>query len=1151
MSVSESGVDLPGSASTRGFVHISGSVGGSLSSPSDVDWYGIYLTAGTPYSMGAFFLGGTGLLTLRSASGVAQTSTISSAVDGLAILAFTPRTTGMYYLDLRLTAGGGTSALYGLGTEAGVFDDYVGFSSTTSTLALNIPSRGRLEVAADADFHAVQLVAGQSYTFSLSGTRADGALQLFDAAGLSLGVTGQGALTFTPSTSGKFFVEVSGSRLGDLGDYQLRVNLLPTVSVESVAVWEGHRGTTPATFTLRLSAPAPMDLQFLFETSDATALAGIDYQSVKRLVTVPAGASSMDVSVPVIGNTQFQPARVFTVQVKDNVSGKVLASSHGESVDDDTPFGLVLPTDISARVQWSHYAVRAHATWDIATGRGVKLGVFDQGVEAAHPELSRTVNLSLGLNAATGGPGGQPLRVADNHGTAVAGVIGAARDGQGMVGIAYGATLVPLYSSLTYGAMSGADITNAFRHALSLDVLNNSWGFGGLLSSGTNWAFLDNAKSPQFAPAFAALEALATQGRGGLGTVVVQAAGNGFGVGDDTNLHNFQNSRYVITVGATAFDGKASSFSTGGASVLVSAPGGSGAGGWDSIITTDRTGAAGYRDGNYAWSSGTSFASPLVSGIVALMFEVNPGLGYRDVQQILAMTARQIDGDAISWRTNGAKNWNGGGMHYDGLSHKLGFGQVDALGAVRLAAAWDQPALTAANLVQVERREVVQMPIPDDTPLGARGSLRFTEDIVVERAEVTVRITHPYIGDLSILLTSPSGSTSFLLWRPAKGDLSPYGSSQDNIDFTFTTVMNWGESSAGTWSLGISDNAPGDAGRFVDWSLKLIGQPQTRDDVYVYTDEYPDLVAKDASRATLRDADGGINTLNLAAMGGAQHVDLSGAGLSKLNGAPFAVAPGVRIGTVIGGDGPDTLMAGSLATELRGGPGNDVLRGGAAADVLKGGAGNDQLTGGDGDDRLVGGPGNDTLDGQLGVDRAVFEGRRFEASIQKSGVGPATQFVVSLPLSGRDTLLGVERLVFHDMSLAFDFTGHAGEVARLVGTVFGPQKLANAAFVGRWLHELDQGADLATALTRALASPDFLSLAGGHSNTQFVNTVYQNVVGQRPDPASLAHFVSLLDSGAESQSSLALIAAGLDLVADRVGLVGLGATGLAYVEFGG
>jgi subtilisin-like proprotein convertase family protein len=632
---------------------------------------------------------------------------------------------------------------------------------------------------------------------------------------------------------------------------------------------------------------------------------------------------------------------------------------------------------------------------------------------------------------------------------------------------------------------------------------------------------------------------------------VVQAAGNGFGVGDDTNLHNFQNSRHVITVGATTFDGKASSFSTGGASVLVSAPGGSGTGGWDSIITTDRSGAAGYSQDNYAWSSGTSFASPLVSGIVAMMLEVNPGLGYRDVQQILAMTARQIDGDAISWRTNGATNWNGGGMHYDGLSHKLGFGQVDALGAVRLAAAWDRPALTAANLVEIERRETVHKPIPDNTLRGADGVVSFTEDIVVERAEVTVRITHPYIGDLSILLTSPSGSTSFLLWRPAMGELSPYGSSQDNIDFTFTTVMNWGESSVGTWLLGVGDNAPGDTGRFIDWSLKLIGQPQTRDDVHVYTDEYPDLVAKDPSRATLRDADGGVNMLNLAAMGGNQHVDLSGASASKLNGAPFAVAQGVRIGTVIGGDGHDTLIAGGEATELRGGPGNDVLRGGRAADVLQGGPGNDQLSGGDGDDRLVGGPGNDTLDGQLGLDRAVFEGGRFQASIQKSGVGPATQFVVTLPLTGRDTLIGVERLVFSDVSLAFDFTGHAAEVARLVGTVFGPQKLANAAFVGRWLHELDQGADLGTALTMALASPDFLSLAGGRSNTQFVNTVYRNVVGQSPDAASLAHFVGLLDSGGATQGSLALMAAELDLVAGRVDLVGLSASGLPYVEFGG
>ncbi len=1114
MSVSESGLDLPGSSATRGFLHISGSVGGSLSSPSDVDWFGVYLAAGVTYDFGALSLGGQATLTLRSPVGVAQTFAQTSPLDGLALLRFNPIQSGLYYLELRLTPGaGGTSAFYGMTAVASVFDDFVGYDDTTSTVVLNTPARGRLEVAGDADFHGVQLVKGQTVTISLSGARADGTLTLFDPAGSPLSITGQGALSFTPSTSGKFFVEVSGSRLTDVGDYQLRIAPLPSLSVADQYVVEGNAGTRTASFTLRLASAAPVDMQVQVETVDETARSGIDYQSVKRTVTIPAGSTALEVAVPIIGNTQFEATRVFSLRVTEPASGRVLDTAIAEIADDDTPAGVSLPMELSARWQWSHYAVRAHEAWNLATGRGVKVGVFDQGIDALHPDLARNIQAGLGLNTVNGGVGGLPVRASDNHGTAVAGVIGGARDGSGIVGMAYNATLVPIYSTLAANALAANDATAAFRYAQNVDVLNNSWGFGGLLSSGTNWAFLDNARSPQFAPAFEALEKLAQQGRQGLGTVVVQAAGNGFDVGDDTNLHNFQNSRYVITVGATGFGGKAAEYSATGASVLVAAPGGTSGGGWGSILTTDRLGAAGYNDTGFVWSDGTSFAAPLVSGIVALMLEANPRLGYRDVQQILAYTARSTVTTGGTFEDNAGSHWNGGGLRFDSILHTLGFGEVDALGAVRLAAAWDRPALTAANMVEANGKQTVLKTIPDDTLLGVFQPLNIPQDIVVERAEVTVRITHSFIGDLSIMLLSPAGTISTLLWRPAQGALSAFGSSQDNIDFTFSTVLNWGESSRGDWSLYVADNEAGDTGQLLDWSLKLIGQPQVLNDVYVYTDEYPTLVARDPLRGTLRDTDGGVNTLQLAAMGGANRVDLSGVSPSSLAGAPFAIAEGVRVGTVIGGDGVDTLIASSQPVSFSGGRGNDLLTGGPAADVLKGGHGDDRINGGAGDDRLVGGPGNDALDGQLGLDRAVFEGGRFEASIQKSGVGPGTQFVVTLPLSGRDTLIGVERLVFSDAALAFDFTGHAGEVARLVGTLFGPQKLIDAALVGRWLNVLDQGADLGAALTQALASPEFLALAGSRSNTNFVNAVYKNVVGQAPDAASLAHFVGLLDSG--------------------------------------
>jgi subtilisin family serine protease len=74
--------------------------------------------------------------------------------------------------------------------------------------------------------------------------------------------------------------------------------------------------------------------------------------------------------------------------------------------------------------------------------------------------------------------------------------------------------------------------------------------------------------------------------------------------------------------------GHVASFSNPGAALLVSAPG-------LSDYTDDRLGTAGYSSADYVWGAGTSYAAPTVAGVIALMLQANPDLGYRDVQQTL------------------------------------------------------------------------------------------------------------------------------------------------------------------------------------------------------------------------------------------------------------------------------------------------------------------------------------------------------------------------------------------------------------------------------------------------------------------------------------------------------------------------------------
>ena len=68
------------------------------------------------------------------------------------------------------------------------------------------------------------------------------------------------------------------------------------------------------------------------------------------------------------------------------------------------------------------------------------------------------------------------------------------------------------------------------------------------------------------------------------------------------------------------------------------------------------------------------------------MLQANTNLGYRDVQEILAYSARtpaSVTSTAVSFSTD----WNGGAHGY---SPDAGFGNVDALAAVRLAETWDK-----------------------------------------------------------------------------------------------------------------------------------------------------------------------------------------------------------------------------------------------------------------------------------------------------------------------------------------------------------------------------------------------------------------------------------------------------------------------------
>lgn len=574
------------------------------------------------------------------------------------------------------------------------------------------------------------------------------------------------------------------------------------------------------------------------------------------------------------------------------------------------------PTDpYYANWQWGlnkTYGVNVLKAWQNYTGQGIKVGVIDDGFDYTHSDLKNGYLGSLDYDATNGGSDAFGVST-DKHGTTVAGVIGAARDGTGLIGVAYDAGIAGF--RISYGTGGGpSQINDAFAHARAagMDVVNSSWGY--------TTAFTDNFKNPSFAGSKTEFINDVMYGRGGLGMNIVFAGGNARSSGDNVNYHNYQNSPYVITVGAIDSAGKVASFSSPGAALLVSAPG-------TGIYSDDRAGAAGYSSGDYVSVAGTSYAAPFVSGIVALMLEANPNLGYRDVQQILAYSAKLTDPTSAGWKTNAAQDWNGGGLHFN---HDYGFGLVDATAAVRLAESWQTQA-TYANLSTIKAVHTDNAAIPDGT--GSLAShIVLNSSVTIDKVLVDLNITHAKASDLVVTLTSPGGTTAVLVANPAGGTGS-------GIVFETSANNFWGEDSKGDWTLTVTDKVSGNTGTLNGWTLTTLGDANAPH-VYIYTDEFA--TAAGAGRSVLLDATGAVS-INTAAVTTGSYLDLRPGATDTIAGRALTIDLATIVKSVWAGDGNDIIIANDFGNTIQGGRGNDTITAGKGVDILYGGPGSDTI----------------------------------------------------------------------------------------------------------------------------------------------------------------------------------------------------------------
>jgi subtilisin-like proprotein convertase family protein len=468
--------------------------------------------------------------------------------------------------------------------------------------------------------------------------------------------------------------------------------------------------------------------------------------------------------------------------------------------------------------------------WDDFKGSGIQIAVVDDGVDFAHPDLLPNRAATGHYNWNDGDPNepspGTAADLEDFHGTAVAGVAAARGDnGIGVSGVAPVATLVG-FRLISEPSTDVEEAEAMGRLNADIAIKNNSWGpSDDPTTLGTIGTLMQ-----------ASLGTAATTGRGGKGVILTWAAGNGRQDQDQSNKDAYANNRHVLAVAAMTNTGLQSSYSESGANVVVAAPS---SGGTRDIVTTDVSGTRGYnngrtsgepKDNNYTNTfGGTSSATPLVSGVVALMLEANPALSYRDVKEIFLRTSVKESPTSTDWIRQ-----TGGRPDLAPIEHHHGFGggRVDAAAAVAMAEGWTSlPALAAVQSVASSPNAAV----PDGTgELSSDFVFGSSPRLRVETVEVTVNILHAFRGDLEIELVSPKGVRSRLVSASAFDD--GYDPDTDTSGhgyepWTFSSVRHWGEGSTGTWKVVVKDKAAQDTGIWRTATVRIYGTAETVPDL--------------------------------------------------------------------------------------------------------------------------------------------------------------------------------------------------------------------------------------------------------------------------------------------------------------------------------
>lgn len=537
--------------------------------------------------------------------------------------------------------------------------------------------------------------------------------------------------------------------------------------------------------------------------------------------------------------------------------------------------------------------IDAPEAWEISTGtKDVVVGVIDTGVDHSHADLTDNMWVNpgeiagdgvdndgngyvddiYGINAITGA--GDPMDD-QGHGTHVAGTIGAkGNNAEGVAGVNHTTAIVGCKFLSAAGTGSSSDAIKCIDYmvglknsGVNLRVLNNSWGGGGF-----SQAVYDSITASEQAD-----------------MLFVAAAGND-AVDNDVNPHypsSYDHDSVLAVAGTNHTDGMYSASQWGLTSVDIAAPGrnvlstvpGNGYATFSgtSMATPHVAGAAALAlavnpelttaelkelimttgDDNAAYQGLTVTGKRLNVKNALDNADPTPGFNLKVTPAVQTIVAG--DTATYTFDVGSIAQWDGqvslslsGNLDGASLSQTtVAPGTSFQLSVPTTAdTQWGNYSFdvtgTSGDLVKTTSVNLTVNPqglndytysndvaadIPDNDAQGITSTINIADDLTVFGSDVYVNISHTWIGDLTVSLTSPAGTTAPLHNRT--------GGSADNIDQTFSSSAFNGESTAGDWVLSVADNVADDTGSLNNWSITISGigevQPSAPEAGFSYT----------------------------------------------------------------------------------------------------------------------------------------------------------------------------------------------------------------------------------------------------------------------------------------------------------------------------